>query len=150
MLKKVPTFLNQQLAALHEHLCTKLLKFTCFRRKKCVSEHRSNLQFKSRDFFKLPSAKYTALTRTTHQNTEIMLFLPYIWGKEKRSAFEIWQGTQWVWEHGFAHFRNKNVNYNCLCKQLAHACISQVSDRLIVYNLNILTSLLHLKSSRHW
>ena len=33
-------------------------------------------------------------THTTHQKTEEMLSLPYIWRKDKRSAFEIWQGLQ--------------------------------------------------------
>ena len=47
-------------------------------------------------------------TRTTPQNTEEMLSLPYIWHKDKQSAFKIRQGLlhicQWVWGHMFVQF----------------------------------------------
>ena len=54
--------------------------FTCFRCKKFLIFEISS------------SATLHCTTRTTYQNTEITLFLPYILRKDKQSAFEIWQG----------------------------------------------------------
>ena len=68
-------------------------------------------------------------------------FLPYIWRKDKRPAFEIDYTTRPQVPPGeFGNTRLRTsaiynycyyVNYNGLRKQLAHVCILQVSDRLI-------------------